>query len=148
MAKTDFTFKFITDSNALNRLVKKLVLLPAFAVDIETVDWWNRHHERIALIQIAFRIGDQIKVVIIDMLANFDLAPLCLPLEQPSTMKIIHNAAFDATRLKRHFGFIVEPVFDTMAAARRSGKGNTRLKRKHKGASSKVASISIMTTFI
>jgi len=128
MLKTDFTLKFIKNFNELHRLVEKLVLLPAFALDIETVDWWNQHRERIALIQIAFRTEGQIKVFIIDTLANFELSPLHLPLDQSSTIKIIHNAAFDAARLKKHFGFTVEPIFDTMAAARRSGESRYSLK--------------------
>lgn len=76
MPKPDFTLKFIKDSNELHRLSETLISLPVFAIDIETVDWWNRHRERIALIQIAFRMKGQIKVVIIDSLGGFDLAPL------------------------------------------------------------------------
>ncbi len=128
MSKTNFTLKFIKDSNGLQRLIEQLVVLPSFALDIETVDWWNRHRERIALIQIAFRTEEQIKVVIIDALAAFGLEPLRLPLEQSSIIKIIHNAAFDASRLKKHFKFAVEPIFDTMATARHSGERKYSLK--------------------
>ncbi len=68
MPKPDFTLKFIKDAGELHRLSDVLVTLPAFALDIETTDWWNRHRERIALIQIAFRARDRIKVFIIDAL--------------------------------------------------------------------------------
>lgn len=128
MSKTNFTLKFIKDSDGLHRLIEKLVALPAFALDIETVDWWNRHQERIALIQVAFRTAEQIKVVIIDPLAAFDLEPLRLPLKQSSSVKIVHNAAFEASRLKKHFNFAVAPIFDTMAAARHSGERRYSLK--------------------
>ena len=55
MPKPDFTLKFIKDAGDFQRLSALLVTLPAFALDIETTEWWNRHRERIALIQIAFR---------------------------------------------------------------------------------------------
>lgn len=122
MPKPDFSLKFIKDGDALELLSKNLTGLSAFALDIETTDWWNRHRERIALIQIAFRAGNGIKVFIIDALAQLDLSLLRRPLEEPSVVKIIHNAAFDATRLNKHYAFRVNGVFDTMLAARRSGE--------------------------
>lgn len=128
VATRDFSLKFIKDSNELRRLSEALNSLSAFALDIETTDWWNRHRERIALIQIAFRTEERIKVVIIDALAGFDPESLRLPLEQSSAVKIIHNAGFDATRLEKHYNFNLKPVFDTMAAARRSGERKYSLK--------------------
>jgi hypothetical protein len=64
----------------------------------------------------------QIKVAVIDTLADFDLEPLRKPLEHPSVLKIIQNAAFDATRLAKHYNFQVTHIHDTMLAARRSGE--------------------------
>ncbi len=128
MTKLDFKLKFIKNSEDLGRLSEILIALPAFALDIETSDWWNRHRERIALIQIAFRREGKIKVVIIDALADLDIDLLRLPLELASNIKIIHNAAFDAARLKTHYNFNVAPVFDTMSAARRRGEKKYSLK--------------------
>ncbi len=128
MPKPDFTLKFIKDADELQRLSHVLVTLPAFALDIETTEWWNRHRERIALIQIAFRVEERVKVFIIDALADFDPEPLRLPLEKSAVVKIIHNAAFDATRLHKHYNFSPDPVFDTMLAARRSGERKYSLK--------------------
>jgi ribonuclease D len=128
MPKPDFTLKFIKDAGDFQRLSALLAALPAFALDIETTEWWNRHRERIALIQIAFRTEKGIKVFIIDALAGFDPEPLRLPLEKSAAVKIIHNAAFDATRLKKHYDFSLTPVFDTMLAARRSGERKYSLK--------------------
>ena len=128
MPKPDFTLKIIKDAGELHRLSEVLVTLPAFAFDIETTDWWNRHRERIALIQIAFRAKDKIKVFIIDALADFDPEPLRLPLEKSAAVKIIHNAGFDATRLQKHYNFSLDPIFDTMLAARRSGELKYSLK--------------------
>lgn len=128
MMKPDFILKFIKDAEQLQQLSETLVSLSAFALDIETIDWWNRHRERIALIQIAFRTAGKIKVVVIDALADFDLIPLRLPLEQSSAVKIIHNAGFDAVRLNNHYDFHLSSIFDTMAAARRSGERKYSLK--------------------
>ena len=128
MPKPDFTLKIIKDAGELRRLSDLLVTLPAFALDIETTEWWNRHRERIALIQIALRTEEKIKVFIIDALARFDPEPLRLPLEKSLAVKIIHNASFDAARLNKHYNFSLAPVFDTMIAARRSGERKYSLK--------------------
>ena len=122
MAKPDFTLEFIKGQSRLIKLAEALMQTAAFALDIETIDWWNRHQERIALIQIAFRYNGQPKVAVIDALANFNLDSLRAPLEQASALKIIHNAGFDATRLSKHYNFNVAPIHDTMLAARRSGE--------------------------
>lgn len=122
MAKPDFTLGFINEQRRLIKLSEILIQAPAFALDIETVDWWNRHQERIALIQIAFRYKGQFKVAVIDTLADVDLEPLRAPLESASVLKIIHNAGFDATRLASHYNFQTVPIHDTMQAARRSGE--------------------------
>jgi hypothetical protein len=128
MLKPNFTLRVIKDADEVQRLSDVLATLPAFALDIETTEWWNRHRERIALIQIAFRTERGIKVFIIDALASFDPEPLRLPLEKFAAVKIIHNAAFDATRLHKHYDFSLAPVFDTMLAARRSGERKYSLK--------------------
>jgi hypothetical protein len=122
MAKPNFTLEFIKEQSRLKKLSEILIQTTAFALDIETVDWWNRHQERIALIQIAFRYKGQFKVAVIDTLAGLDLEPLRTPLECTSVIKIIHNAGFDATRLASHYNFQTVPIHDTMLAARRSGE--------------------------
>lgn len=118
----DFSIEIIKDQTKLTELIDRLTSIPIIALDIETVNWWNRHQERIALIQIAFRQKPQPKVVIIDAFANLDLEPLRQTLEFDTTTKVIHNAVFDATRLADHYKFKIAPIFDTMAAARRSGE--------------------------
>ncbi len=124
----DYSIELINEQTKLTRLISRLALIPVIALDIETVNWWNRHQERIALVQLAFRADRQPKVVIIDALAKLDLEPLRLPLESNITTKVIHNAVFDATRLATHFRFRVAPIFDTMVAARRSGERRYSLK--------------------
>lgn len=128
MPKPDFTLKIIKDAGEVEHLSDVLATLPAFALDIETTERWNRRRERIALIQIAFRTKERIKIFIIDALARFDPEPLRLPLEKSASVKIIHNAAFDAARLSKHYNFSLTPAFDTMLAARRSGERKYSLK--------------------
>jgi len=119
----DFTLRLVNSEKALAALVARLDVAPALALDIETVNWWNREAERIALIQLAFREGRQMRVAIIDAPADFELTPLLrAPLELSTTTKAIHNAAYDAPRLSRHFRIHASPIHDTMLAARRSGE--------------------------
>ncbi len=128
----DFSIEIINSQIKLTGLIERLMLLPVFALDIETVNWWNRHRERVALIQIAFRTGSQPKVAIIDTLAKLDIEPLRQPLEIDKTTKVIHNAVFDANRLADHFRLKIAPIFDTMVAARRSGERRYSLKAQAK----------------
>ncbi len=125
---SDLTLEFIKDNNVLSRLAETLSLCSAFAVDIETVEWWNRSREQIALIQLSFRQEDKIKVAIIDALAALDFNLLKKPLEAAFIIKIIHNAAFDTPRLAKHFKISTAPVHDTMLAARKSGERSYSLK--------------------
>ena len=75
----------------LTKLIDRLDSILIIALDIETVNWWNRHQERIALIQIAYRNEKQPKVVIIDAFANLALELLRLPLEMDTTIKVFHK---------------------------------------------------------
>ena len=118
----DFTIRLISSQNELTALLARLNSAPALALDIETVNWWNRDAERVALIQLAFREARQLRVAVIDALAGFALEPLRAPLELSTATKAIHNAAYDAVRLSRHFKIHTSPIHDTMLAARRSGE--------------------------
>lgn len=129
MTIPDYSIEIVKEPRGLAALIDRLCSVPVIAVDIETINWWNRHRERVALIQIAYRsAGGGVRVAVIDALARFDIDSLRRPLELGSTTKAVHNAAFDATRLARHFDFDVSPVYDTMAAARRSGERKYSLK--------------------
>lgn len=129
MITADYTIELINDQAKLIRLAERLASLPVCAVDIETIEWWNRQRERIALIQIAYRTRQrQVKVAIVDAFANLDLETLRACLESETTTKVIHNAVFDAGRLATHFRFRVAPIFDTMVAARRGGEKRYSLK--------------------
>ena len=120
---TSYRLELVNSQTKLSALAANLKMIPIIALDIETVDWWDKYRERIALVQIAYRTAEQgIKVAVIDALAKLDLEMLRSVLESPGTIKIIHNAAFDAGKLFKHYKFKVAPIHDTMAAARRAGE--------------------------
>lgn len=125
------TVEYVGDQHNLTALIERTKSVSALALDIETINWWDREAERVALVQLGFREGDAaspIRVAIIDALAGLDLSGLRLPLELSLTPKAIHNASYDAVRLARHFGIFTSPIFDTMLAARRSGEKKCSLK--------------------
>lgn len=118
----DFTTKLINDPQGLTSLTARLASLPALALDVETVNWWDRRIERVSLIQLAFREGDQLRVAVLDVLDGLGLDPLRPCLEGSAVTKAVHNAAYDAARLAHHFRIHTAPIHDTMLAARRSGE--------------------------
>ncbi len=132
----NYGIEYIDTRQSLELLVERLNESTAIALDIETINWWDRTRERISVIQIAFRERDDLRVGVIDVLAGFDLESLRRPLELNLQTKAIHNASFDAVRLARHLGIATSPVHDTMLAARRSGEKKCSLQaqvRTHLG---------------
>lgn len=118
----DYRLEIVNRQAGIVRAAESLSAAGTFALDIETAEWWNRQREKIALIQFAFRTKTEIKVVIVDPLAECDIDPLRAPLESTSTIKVIHNAAFDAVKLFNHYRIETAPIFDTMIAARQGGE--------------------------
>ena len=118
----DHHIELISAQPALAAMAVRIGRAPALALDIETINWWDREAERVALLQLAFREDHRPRVVIIDTLAGLDLEPLREPLELSATTKAIHNAVYDAVRLLRHFRIYTSPIHDTMLAARRGGE--------------------------
>lgn len=117
--------QLISNQADLSGLIARTASVSALALDIETINWWDRERERIALVQLAFRPDDPARkpqVAVIDALADIDLEPLRQPLELSSCLKAIHNASYDAVRLSRHLRIRTSPIYDTMLAARRSGE--------------------------
>jgi hypothetical protein len=124
----DYRVAYINDQPRLLALSEGLERVPALALDIETVNWWSPRDERVALIQLAYRAGQELRVAVVDALAALDPTTLRRPLESHSTTKVIHNAAFDASRLARHYRINTAPIHDTMRAARRGGERRYSLK--------------------
>jgi hypothetical protein len=114
--------ELINDKSLLAAITGRVNNVAAFALDIETINWWDRDAERVSLVQLAFREDGRMRVAVIDALAGFDLELLRQPLEISLAIKAIHNASFDAVKMARHFGIATSPIFDTMLAARRSGE--------------------------
>ena len=99
----DFRVRFINRERDLASLVARLAATPVIALDIETANWWDKQRERVALVQLASREGRSLRVAIVDALAEVDVASLRPVLESSTTTKVIHNAAYDAVRLARHY---------------------------------------------
>jgi hypothetical protein len=118
----DHTIEFISDQAALVAMIARISAAPALALDIETINWWDREAERVALVQMAFREEGRPQVAVLDALARLDLELLRQPLEFSAVPKAIHNAVYDAGRLSHHFRIATSPIHDTMLAARRSGE--------------------------
>lgn len=124
----DRSATLIDSQPALEAVLEQIGVATALAVDIETVNWWDREAERVALVQLAYRdeVGPQ--VAIIDVFSGLDIEPLRKPLEVSPVIKAIHNASFDAIRIARYFNIHTSPIHDTMLAARRSGERRWSLK--------------------
>jgi hypothetical protein len=125
---SDYRITFINERGRLEELCEGLGSVAAVALDIETLDWWDPRAERVSLIQLAYRAGDRVRVAVVDVLAPLDPSILRRPLESNAATKVIHNAAFDATRLERHYRIRTAPIHDTMLAARRGGERRYSLK--------------------
>lgn len=126
--KTEYSITYINDHRRLEALCERLVAVPTLALDIETASWWDRRAERVSLVQLAYREGGRLRVAVVDVLAELDPAILRRPLESVDVTKAVHNAAFDAVRLERHFKIRPAPIHDTMLAARRGGERRCSLK--------------------
>lgn len=123
----NYTVEFIENSAQLSALAPRLNEAEVIALDIETINWWDREAERVSLIQVAFREAGEMRVAVIDALSGdaltgFDPETLRQPLELSLKLKAIHNACYDAVRMARHFRINTSPIHDTMLAARRSGE--------------------------
>lgn len=116
------TVEYIGDQISLDAMIKRINAAPVLALDIETVNWWDRDAERIALLQIGFREQGRAQVAVIDALAGLDFSVFRESLELSLKIKAIHNASYDAIRLARHFNIFTSPIYDTMVAARRGGE--------------------------
>lgn len=125
---TNYNIAYINDRRRLEALCEQLFTVSALALDIETASWWDRRAERVSLIQLAYREDGHLRVAVVDAFAKLDPAILRGPLESVDVTKAVHNAAFDAVRLEKHFKIRPAPIHDTMLAARRFGERRCSLK--------------------
>lgn len=128
----DYKVQLVSNQASLEAVCQALADSSAMALDIETINWWDRASEQIALMQLAWRdhhqASDEMHVAVIDTLASIKLETLRTPLELSAIPKAIHNASYDAVRLSRHLQIRTSPIHDTMLAARRSGDRKCSLK--------------------
>lgn len=107
---------YIRSDSELQALIPHFSSEPFLAIDTESNSLYA-YREQVCLFQITTRSGD----FIIDPFEIQDMEPLGAVLANPRIEKIFHAAEYDLIGIKRDFGFLVEPVFDTMIAARICG---------------------------
>ncbi|MDH5506321.1 MAG: HRDC domain-containing protein [Anaerolineae bacterium] len=107
----------ITTSDQLQDLVEKLTAQATISVDTESNSLYV-YQEQVCLIQFSIPDGD----FLVDPLALGDLSSLGPIFNNPAIEKIFHAAEYDLLCLKRDFGFEFQNLFDTMLAARISGR--------------------------
>src|SRR4051794_22634845 len=66
----DYRIAFINDQKRLRTLSERLRSVSALAVDIETINWWHPPTEQVALIQVAYRANKELRVAVVDTLAQ------------------------------------------------------------------------------
>lgn len=104
----------ITSAAQLQSLIGEISLHDRVAIDTEA-DSLHCYREKLCLLQISVPGGD----LIVDPLANIDLAPLCEALTAKEI--VLHGADYDLRLLRRNLNFVPRTIFDTVIAARLVG---------------------------
>jgi len=87
------------------------------ALDIECASGLHHYGKRVCLMQMA--AGEDNYVI--DVLADLNLDPVRVLLEDPAVEVVMHDADFDMRSLDRDYGWHPKNIFDTLIAARLSG---------------------------
>lgn len=116
------TYELIDTADAWNKCISVLRKQTRLALDMEANSLYA-YRERVCLLQISIPGHDYI----IDPLAGFDIAPIGELLAAPDIEKIFHSCEYDLMLLKRHYGWEVTHLFDTMWAGRILGYTNMGL---------------------
>lgn len=111
-------FPLIDKQPDLLRVCEALANADSVAVDTEFVRD-RTYYPRLCLLQLAF---DQ-QLVLVDPLADIDLAPLFAALQRPELVKVLHAARQDLEIFYLLGNFVPQPVFDTQMAAACLGMG-------------------------
>lgn len=107
---------YINSARTMQTMINAITGEKQIAVDTESNNMYVYYGE-VCLIQLSTREQDYI----IDPLAIDDIQALGDILADESVEKIFHAAEYDLICMKRDFGFDVNNLFDTMAAARLAG---------------------------
>lgn len=112
------------DRAQLEAVLPRLLAADALAVDVESNGLFV-YRQRLCTVQIAWREGDQVQIVVVDTLAlGGEVLARVLGAEGP--VKILHDLAFDARILAAN-GVLLGHVRDTSVAARFLGRKNLGL---------------------
>lgn len=117
-----FPYELIDTTTAWKACLHTLRREPRLAVDVEA-NSLHAYRERVCLVQVSVPGHDYI----IDPLAGVDLSGLGEILAKPSVEKVFHSCEYDLMMLKRHQGWTVSNIFDTMWAGRILGFTNMGL---------------------
>lgn len=104
----------ISSASQLRELLPQLESVDRVAVDTEA-DSLHCYREKLCLLQISTAQRD----VIVDPLANVDLAPLRAMLLKKEI--VLHGADYDLRLLRRNMDFVPHQIFDTVIGARMIG---------------------------
>lgn len=121
-AVTPPPYELIDSAGAWRQCLRTLRSEARFAVDVEANSLYA-YRERICLLQISIPDHD----FIIDPLAGFSLEDMGKLLSNPRIEKVFHASDYDLMLLKRHYGWTVSNLFDTMWAGRILGFNNMGL---------------------
>ncbi len=103
----------IDTPEALDSAVASALDAGSIAVDTEFV-WERTYYPVLSLIQLGLPDGD---VFVIDAVRTRDLSPLRRFLEDPATVKVLHDASHDLRILHRETGAVPQNIFDIQRAA-------------------------------
>jgi ribonuclease D len=104
----------IANAAQLGELLPVIESADRVAIDTEA-DSLHCYREKLCLLQISVPGRD----IIVDPLANIDLAPLCAVLAKKEI--VLHGSDFDLRLLRRSVDFVANKIFDTVIAARLTG---------------------------
>lgn len=108
--------KWIDTQKEFDAWIATVASAPTLAIDTEA-DSLHSYFDKVCLVQMSIPGHD----VLIDPLAEIDLAPLGPILADPSITKIFHGGDYDLRILNRDFGFEVNNLIDTMICAQLLG---------------------------
>lgn len=121
-AMNDRDYIFVDTPAALAAMLQDLQQHAIIAVDTESNNMFA-YRDHVALIQFSTPEKDYI----VDPLADIPVHELGPLFAHKKIEKVFHAAEYDLIGLRRDFGFRVEPIFDTMHAARLLGKSHVGL---------------------
>ena len=110
----DEIYKFCSNATKVSKYI---------AIDTEFVRH-NTYYAKLCVIQLAFKIGQKKRILMIDALdQSINLSPFIKLLRNNNITKVIHASRQDLEILLNLFNFLPTPLFDTQVAAMVCGKG-------------------------